>query len=433
MHVPALQRSLPEVVAEYDAKAAAIPEAMEAFRRAGNALKTAACVGGSYGDVSFDVGHIHESTMRTGLLKSAWKHVFTGLNIDVVATAKDKQRWKLEMENPPPFTIDNIRATFGDYVKNPRLSILRGLAEVFSDLDQAYKSHERMKIGVAGLPKRLVLRNVGYSDSYGRQKLRDILNALAAYQGKPLTEYKDFNELDALHSSFRPRTGVVTIRGLTIKKYLNNNAHVMFDKQSLRDINKALAEFYGDVLPDCAEAKPTKKQPGTAVSKDLQYYPTSVKVVDHVIEHHIGNVEGVEVLEPSCGDGRFMDGLRKRKAKPYGIEVDALRAATARAKGHNVLTANFLTMPAIKLFKIVVMNPPFYGQHYAQHVLHAWDFLEPGGLLVAILPITAREHGLLDHILPAKRWSEPWHDLPVGSFSESGTNINTTVLTIRKG
>ena len=85
MHVPALQRSLPEVVAEYDQKLAAIPEAMEALKRAGNALKTAATVAGEYGDVSFDVGHIHESTMRTGLLKSAWKHVFSGLNIDVIS------------------------------------------------------------------------------------------------------------------------------------------------------------------------------------------------------------------------------------------------------------------------------------------------------------------------------------------------------------
>jgi len=432
MHVPALQRSLPDMVAEYDAKLAAIPQAVKDFERAGNLLKEAAMIGGQYGDVSIDTGHIYESILRTSLLKSAWKYVFTGLNLDTIATAKDKQAWRIALENPAPFTLDNVGATFEKYIQNPRTSILRGLAEVFSDLDQAYKSHERMKIGVAGLPKRIVLQSVGYSDSYGRQKLRDIMNALAAYRGEPLTEYKEFDELDALHSSFRPRAGIVTIRGLTIKKYLNNNAHVVFDKASLLDINKALAEFYGDVLPDCAEAKPTKKQPGTAVSKDLQYYPTPTRTVDHVLDHHIGNMDGVEVLEPSCGDGRFLDGLRKRKAKPYGIEVDALRANQARAKGHSVMTGNFLATPAVKKFKIIVMNPPFYGTHYAQHVLHAWDFLEPGGQLVAILPVTAREHGLLDPILPKKGWSTPWHDLPVGSFSESGTNINTVVLTIRK-
>jgi hypothetical protein len=76
------------------------------------------------------------------------------------------------------------------------------------------------------------------------------------------------------------------------------------------------------------------------------------------------------------------------------------------------------------------MNPPFYGRHYAKHVLHALKFLKPGGTLTAILPITAREHGLLDHVVSKRRYSEPWDDLPVGSFSESGTNVNTTVLTL---
>ena len=47
---------------------------------------------------------------------------------------------------------------------------------------------------------------------------------------------------------------------------------------------------------------------------------------------------------------------------------------------------------------------------------------EPRGTLTAILPATARyDHGLL---------TGHWLDLPVGSFSENGTNINTTVLTI---
>lgn len=56
-----------------------------------------------------------------------------------------------------------------------------------------------------------------------------------------------------------------------------------------------------------------------------------------------------------------------------------------------------------------------------------------GGTLIAILPATARyDHGLLDHLIPQARWSTPWHDLPVGTFSESGTNINTTVLIIHR-
>jgi hypothetical protein len=106
---------------------------------------------------------------------------------------------------------------------------------------------------------------------------------------------------------------------------------------------------------------------------------------------------------------------------PYGIEVDATRAAMTRAKGHTVLRANFLDTAPSGDFDRVIMNPPFYGKHYAKHVNHAMGFLKPGGTLTAILPISARyDHGLVDG---------GWDDLPVGSFSESSTNINTTVLT----
>jgi hypothetical protein len=51
-------------------------------------------------------------------------------------------------------------------------------------------------------------------------------------------------------------------------------------------------------------------------------------------------------------------------------------------------------------------------------------YLRPGGILIAILPAAARyEHGLL---------SGSWEDLPVGSFSESGTNVNTCILILRR-
>ncbi len=88
------------------------------------------------------------------------------------------------------------------------------------------------------------------------------------------------------------------------------------------------------------------------------------------------------------------------------------------------MLANFLETVPTGDYDRVIMNPPFYGRHYAKHVDHAMKFLKPGGTLTAVLPITARyDHGLLDG---------RWNDLPVGSFSESGTNINTTVLTMHK-
>ena len=434
MNAPALRLSLRDVVAEYDAKRAAIPEAISAFGAAKTALDAACCIGGAYAGSPLS-GHCspYEREAADILLRSAWKHVYAGLQIDRIATAQDKRRLDQMLASPPPFTLAEIRDRFGDYLLDQRHHILRGLAEVFCALDPAYRSHSKVKIGVAGLPKRVILTSVTGHGSYGVDRLRDILNALAAYQGLPLIEWPELAALlkdgeacltaREASPSYRGGDPVKTLaRGVRLKRFGNGNGHLFFEPETLKDINRALAEFYGDVLPDVDE-RPAKRQASTAVSKDLQYYPTPKAVAERLVAD-LYIREGERVLEPSCGCGRILDALRAKGAKDLlGIEVDPGRAAEARAKGHSVQRANFLETVPTGDYDRVVMNPPFFGTHYARHVEHALRYLKPGGTLTAILPATARyDHGLL---------SGSWQDLPVGSFSESGTNVNTCILTIR--
>jgi len=425
MNEISLGRRLSDVVEEYEFKKAAIPEVLETFNKAGTALKMACSISGTFGQENLETGRVHDSAMARNLLKSAWFFVYDKLQISYLASANDKRRFEQSMASQPEFTIDNLRATFGDYLLDPRGNILRGLAEVFCELDQAYKSHDKVKIGVKGLPKRVILSNVGGYGSYGRDRLINLLNALAAYQGKALVEPNELKAVDNYHSYIKGHSvGQVDIegRGVSVRKFMNGNAHVIFDEQALRDINKALAEYYGDVLPDVSEDKPERRKESTAVAKDLQYYPTPQAVVDRVVSS-IYSLKGQRILEPSCGCGRFMDALRSAGADVVGCEIDPVRVSICQAKGHRVMRMNFLETVPKPEFDRVIMNPPFYGTHYAKHVNHALRFLKPGGTLTAILPVTARyDHGLLDG---------RWDDLPVGSFRESGTNINTTVLTMR--
>ena len=449
-------------MAEYDAKAAGITEALAAFEAAGSALKIAATVAGEHGGEKIDTGYVREDTLRRNLLVSAWQHVWKGLNLPSIASANDKRKWEQSMASPAPFTLDNLRATFGPYLENPRATILRGLAEVFSSLDPAYKSHEKVKIGVKGLPKRVVLYGFGgfiggRYHSGGIDRVRDILNALAAYQRKPLLTHAELSALEKNGEALRdggelpdpfqsraershnPKTIKAPARGVWLKTFQNGNGHLFFGPDALLDINRALAEFYGDVLPDSPEAdaeRPAPRAGSTAVARDLQFYPTPQKVIDGIVrdlrDRWRGDLTGLRVLEPSCGDGRIMDALRGAGARVFGVEVDAGRVVEAKNRGHLVLRRNFLEVePGVagglwSDFDLVVMNPPFYGRHYAKHVRHALRFLKPGGKLVAILPATARyDHCLLDDLRP------DWEDLPVGAFAESGTNVCTTVATIR--
>lgn len=433
------RRKPSELVAEYDAKVAAIPHALDAFCTAQREIERAFTVGGTYSGLTLNTGHIDCRDMERSLLRSAWRHCYGLYGLSDIASAEDKRRIERMFEDPPPFTVEKIREAFGAYIADPWGSILRGLAEVFSGLDPAFKSHEKMKVGVKGLPKRVILSNVAGYGSWGRDKLRDILNALAAYQGKPLVTYREVAELfddgDCLIKAGAFEGGKRSAlreehpaRGVWLRTFANGNGHLFFGPETLRDVNRALAEYYGEVLPDCPDDddRPQKARASTAVAKDLQYYPTPATVVERVLADLPG-LNGAHVLEPSCGCGRFLDAIRAAGGVPFGIEVDPGRAASCRERGHNVLTANFLDTVPDPRFPTVVMNPPFYGRHYAKHVRHALKWLTPGGRLISILPATARyDHGELDDLSP--RWS----DLPTGSFTESGTNIATTVATIRR-
>lgn len=449
MALPAVQQTVSDLIEEYDQKSANLSEEIASFQRAVTDMEMAATIQGTYaGRVLDQKPYLHETQLQKNLLKSGWRCLYSRLQIDRIASAKDKKLFEQTIEDPPQLTFENVKATFGDYFLRPRFHILRGLAETFADLDPAYKSHAKVRIGVKGLPKRVIIGNVGYWGSYGRDKIRDIINALAAYRGQPLMENAEFSDLDELHSTFDPRAGEVVMdgshhvskdsdgaetkapnRGLTIRKFQNGNAHILFDKWSLLDINQALAEFYGDVLPDVEDDGATLR-PSTAVARDLQYYWSSKLVIAKALEAagiygqdaYGGDMPRYKVLEPSCGDGRILDALARRNCEAFGVEVHPGRAQKARSKGHSVLTSNFLECEPQQIFDKVVMNPPFYGRHYLKHVSHALKFLKPGGILVTILPATA----WYDH----KELDGSWRDLPPGSFSESGTNVPTGILTI---
>lgn len=434
MNAIALQRTVSDMIAEFEAKSASLDGEILAFGAAVDRMRDASGIGGVFGENIWWRGApaVDERAARKSLLLSGWKAIYSRLNIERIASATDKRRWEMALADPPPLTMDNVVATFGDYLLRTRFHLLRGLAETFVDLDPAYKSHSKVKIGVAGLPKRVILRSVGGYGTYGRDRLLDLMNALAAYQGKPLLEHREFAELDALSRLMEHKAGEVRIRDLVVRKFQNGNAHVIFDKPLLLDINRALAEFYGDVLPD-AEDDDAEPKASTAVAKDLQYYPTPQAVIGRMLDEiglsersswHGPSNHVFRVLEPSCGDGRIMREILARGHDVIGVEVHSGRAAEARKKGLSVTTANFLEMPASTTFDRVVMNPPFFGRHYLKHVRHALEFLRPGGLLISVLPATAwYDHGEMQG---------RWVDLPVASFAESGTNIPTGLLIVRK-
>lgn len=147
---------------------------------------------------------------------------------------------------------------------------------------------------------------------------------------------------------------------------------------------------------------------------------------------------GMQVLEPSCGEGALiLAALRvqpKLEITAYDIQAEAVRATIQTTNSRlSVHQADFLAVEPSPVFDRVLMNPPFTKGQDMQHVLHAWECLRPGGRLVAITSPawqTLSTKAAEAFRLFASRGSVDL--VPRGTFSESGTEVPTVLLKLDK-
>ena len=104
--------------------------------------------------------------------------------------------------------------------------------------------------------------------------------------------------------------------------------------------------------------------------KVLGAWYTPEALVDHVVELTLPTRVGrpLRVLDPACGDGAFLRGVRRRLGagvELFGVDVDPVAVAAARAAvpGAEILLGDALTIDwAAQRFDVVVGNPPFLNQ-----------------------------------------------------------------------
>jgi len=147
------------------------------------------------------------------------------------------------------------------------------------------------------------------------------------------------------------------------------------------------------------------------------------------------------VLEPSCGAGNILNVINKfsprAKVQAYDIDVDAIAVAKDAFPKYEIVENDFLTIDADTQYDRILMNPPFTKGQDIQHVTHALKFLKPNGVLVSIMAghIT-RENAnskmkvLLNDVCSGMTVSIV--HIAAGEFKESGTNVSTSMLVIRK-
>lgn len=152
--------------------------------------------------------------------------------------------------------------------------------------------------------------------------------------------------------------------------------------------------------------------------KSHQFYPTPAIVAEVAID--LADIQPDDLcLEPEAGQGGLADLMPKDKT--VCVEISALHCQILKAKGHNVIEADFLKWQTPSRFHRIVMNPPFSEGRWQAHVEHAAGMLKTDGRLVAILPASAKGKDLLpgfDH-----DWSQ------VYSNEFAGTSVSVVILT----
>lgn len=156
-----------------------------------------------------------------------------------------------------------------------------------------------------------------------------------------------------------------------------------------------------------------------------------------------GDIEGLDVLEPSAGDGRILFEIIGRGAFPTAVEIDDGMATQLVAEtegrfpiyGHDFLSWVPRPPDTPAAFDRVIMNPPFRRGVDMAHVWRAFGFLKPGGCLVTIMSphwTFAQDRSTREFRDEVRRRDHIWTPLPDGTFRVEGTGVSTGILTIHK-
>lgn len=379
---------------------------------------------------------------------------------------KPRNRWEVIDEKevakgPPPFTVENVKATIGTFAGQADMIWQRGIATAFSGLDRRFRSHDGFKVG-----SRMILTyfagSSGRIDTYGKQaeRFRDIERAFCVLDGiDPRDAQANFlNQVEAERRDKRGRGIFDGFQSEHLHKYFkvrifqNGNAHLWFTRKDLVEkVNKVLAAYYGEVIGD-ANTKEDDVLENRALTpaRAFGFYPTNPKLAQNIAEHvryYSGKV--MRILEPSAGSGnlasaiaakfevdeRYGEPKKYRKHVVDCIEVQPTLVKILRANPdfNSVTIGDFLKVQPTphKLYDGVVMNPPFDRERDIDHVTHAMKFVKPDGWLVSIMSAgvefreTRKSAAFRKLIADKKGWIV---DLPAGSFADVGTNVNTVLV-----
>jgi predicted RNA methylase len=208
--------------------------------------------------------------------------------------------------------------------------------------------------------------------------------------------------------------------------------------------DSAIRALYNSVVRDeNKEERVLRLTREAALMRIPGYFATPHEAAEYVLA--IARVEdGNTILEPSAGTGSLIDTVRQHhpQAKVSYCELncfllDILRDKYEGVDGVSFLGRDFLEVDRHRVengFDRIIMNPPFERGEDADHVLHAYELLAPGGILTAIVSggvfsrSDKKSKTFREFLESAQALVK---NMPPGSFKSSGTSVETKIVCVR--
>lgn len=184
---------------------------------------------------------------------------------------------------------------------------------------------------------------------------------------------------------------------------------------------------------------------GVQVVSAPQLFPTPAELAARMVRE--AEIQpGDRVLEPSAGTGNLLRAIVDDERDNFGpgetahvvaVEINPSLVFSLTKAPHlcsHVMAMDFLSIPlgdaTLGEFDRIVMNPPFVNGADIDHIRHAWQFLKPGGRLVALCADGSRQRDTL------KPWVEEeggtYESLGPDLFKEQGTSVPVALVIVDK-
>lgn len=172
------------------------------------------------------------------------------------------------------------------------------------------------------------------------------------------------------------------------------------------------------------------------IKKDVQFFETPEKIADKLVE--LAEIDNFQtILEPSAGRGRIIKSIQKFCSCQIDCcEInDINKLYLEKINNINYLCDDFLKLNTDKLYSRIIANPPFAKNQDIEHIMKMYSLLKKDGILVSI----SSKHWENSNNKKEKEFKNFLDlikaeiiNIDAGEFKESGTNISSNIIIIRK-